>query len=172
MKHFPPSFAQQADGSGGHCLLVIAASSDAAIYGCFRSLAHKWRASLQAERLWIEHAVPISSGLTFDSPPDIVQRILNAERELILRIEIELGSLLVAFNRSGGAGPFRQSFFDEIRIERRYFDDESEPTIPQVLEQVRECLRIGAAVLSADAGELAEIPELPNTSIVSGPLPF
>ena len=171
MKHVPDHFTH-ADEPSGHCLLLIAAPTDAEIYGCFRAVSRKWRHSLLAERLWIEHDVPISSDFTSEHPPEAVQRIIAADRELILRIEVEIAGLLVSFSRSSGYGPFRQSFFDEIRIEQRQFNCGSEPTIGQVLQELRDRLQIGAAVLSEEIDDWTELMDLPNTSTVRGTLPF
>lgn len=165
-------FEHYPDWGGGHCLLVIAAPSDADIYECLRSLAQKWRHTLGAERLWIENDLRISSGLMLDLPPLAVQKILDAERELILRMELELGGLLLTFARTSGGGPFRQTYFDEIRIEQRSWDPVLEPTVTQLLDELRRSLHIGAAVLSEDLGELANRMGLPNISTVTGPLPF
>ena len=94
MKHVPDHFTH-ADEPSGHCLLLIAAPTDAEIYGCFRAVSRKWRHSLLAERLWIEHDVPISSDFTSEHPPEAVQRIIAADRELILRIEVEIAGFEV-----------------------------------------------------------------------------
>ena len=107
--------------ASGRCLLIIPTPKDELVYGCFRSIAQQWQHSVTGESLWIEGNVPIRACLTTASPSDLLERLRGASQDIIARIEVRFGGLLLAYERSGGQGPalYRKSFFDEVRAECR-----------------------------------------------------
>jgi hypothetical protein len=100
-----------------HCLLLIRAPSDRAIYDAFRSLAARGRSRLTEEHLFIEGDIPLTAGLSSPSVPGTLERLLEADCEMIDKLELKFGSLQISYLRSGGHAPYRESFFDEIRLE-------------------------------------------------------
>jgi hypothetical protein len=100
-----------------HCLLLVPAPSDRAIYEVFRSLASRWRSRLAGERLLIEGDLPLTPGLSAPSIPQTMVRLLDADCAMIDQMELQLAGLSVTYVRSGGHAPFRESYFDEVRLE-------------------------------------------------------
>src|SRR5690242_18826625 len=84
------------------CILVITAPSDRVVYQCFRSIARRWRGLLSAHRLWIVEKVPLSSGICLEEPSAAIARILDANCDMISLLELEFGSLVCTYVRSGG----------------------------------------------------------------------
>jgi hypothetical protein len=99
------------------CLLLVPAPSDAAIYEIFRSLASRWRSRLLSQHLWIEGDLPLTPGLTEAAIPPTMTRLLDADCAIIDKIELQIAGLNVTYVRSGGHAPFRESYFDEVRLE-------------------------------------------------------
>lgn len=104
-------------GEAAACLLLIRAPSDWAIYEAFRALATNAPHGACAEHLWIEGDLPLTSGLCAPEVPATLERLLNADCEMIDKLELEFGGLKWTYVRSGGHAPFRESFFDEVRVE-------------------------------------------------------
>jgi hypothetical protein len=100
-----------------HCLLLIRAPSDRTIYEAFRSLAARGRNRLTEEHLFIEGDIPLTAGLSAPAVPGTLERLLEADCEMIDKLELKFGPLQVSYLRSGGHAPYRESFFDEIRLE-------------------------------------------------------
>jgi hypothetical protein len=107
----------QREGGREHCLLLIPAPSDAAIYEIFRSLASRWRSRLLSQQLWIEGDLPLTPGLTEAAVPQTMTRLLDADCAIIDKIELQFAALRITYVRSGGHAPFRESYFDEVRLE-------------------------------------------------------
>lgn len=126
----------------GSCLLIIPSPRDEVVYGCFRSIAGKWREHVTGEGLWIECDVPISPGLTTSEPSESLLKVMDSSADIVSRIEIRFGGLLLSFIRSGGQGPvmFRQSFFDEIRAECHGTASIDAEEIVDVFAELCECL--------------------------------
>jgi hypothetical protein len=99
------------------CLLLIRAPSDREIYGAFRVIAAHAKHTC-IEHLWIEGDLPLTAGLCAPQAPPTVDRLLNAECEMIDKLELEFDGLRCTYIRSGGHAPFRESFFDEVHIEQ------------------------------------------------------
>ena len=108
----PGSFSTSAQ-----CLLLIRAPSDREIYGAFRLIAVHAKQPC-VERLWIEGDLPLTAGLCAPQAPPTVERLLNADCEIIDRLELEFGGFRWTYIRSGGHAPFRESFFDEVHIDQ------------------------------------------------------
>lgn len=106
------SFAEPA-----HCLLLIRAPSDRQIYEAFRAIAAHAKHGC-VEHLWIEGDLPLTAGLCAPEAPPTVERLLNADCEMIDKLELEFSGLRWTYVRSGGHAPFRESFFDEVHIEQ------------------------------------------------------
>jgi hypothetical protein len=107
------------DGSYGEpavCFLLIRAPSDRSIYEAFRAIAAFAKQGC-IEHLWIEGDLPLTSGLCAPEVPATVERLLQANCEMIDKLELEFGGFRWTYLRAGGHTPFRESFFDEVRIE-------------------------------------------------------
>jgi hypothetical protein len=128
--------------TSGRCLLIIPSPRDEVVYGCFRSIAGKWREHVTGEGLWIEADVPITPGLTTPEPSEPLQRLMESSADTISRIDLRFGGLLLSFIRSGGQGPtmFRQSFFDELRAECHGTSSIDAEEILDVFAELSECL--------------------------------
>jgi hypothetical protein len=126
----------------GRCLLIIPSPRDDVVYGCFRSIAAKWREHVTGEGLWIEADVPISAGLTTPEPSDSFVKLMQSSADIVSRIDLRFGGLLLSFIRSGGQGPamYRQSFFDEIRAECHGTSSIDAEEILDVFAELFECL--------------------------------
>jgi hypothetical protein len=103
------------------CLLLIPAPSDRLVYLCFRSLAQRWKTVVTADRVTLIGNLPLTAGLTHDTVPPAIKKLVEAELDTIAGIELEIGGLAIAYVRSGGHGPapYRKSFFDEVRLSIR-----------------------------------------------------
>jgi hypothetical protein len=99
------------------CLLLIPAPSDRDIYRAFRALAAHARHGCK-EYLSIEGGVVLTAGLCAPDTPPTLERLLNADCEMIDRLELELDGLRWSYVRSGGHAPFRESFFDEVHLKQ------------------------------------------------------
>ena len=128
--------------TSGHCLLVIPSPRDEAVYGCFRSIANKWRDHVTGEALWIEPDVPISACLTSPTPSAALMKLIEASSDIISRIDLQFAGLTLSFIRSGGQGPtvFRQSFFDEIRAECKGTASIDAEEVIDIFQELSECL--------------------------------
>ena len=105
------------ENSGGEqCVLLIPAPTDAQVYRCCRAIAWRLQVPLTCERLWLEQDVPLTPGLCEPKPPSAISRVLACDCMLIARIQLEVGGLQIDYVRSGGHDPFRESFFDEVRL--------------------------------------------------------
>jgi hypothetical protein len=60
-----------------------------------------------------------TAGLASPAVPASLQRLLDADCEMIEMLAIEVGDISVTYVRSGGHAPFRESFFDELRVRVR-----------------------------------------------------
>jgi hypothetical protein len=98
----PGSFAPSAE-----CLLLIRAPSDREIYDAFRAIAAHAKQTC-IEHLWIEGDLPLTAGLCAPQPPPTVERLLNADCEMIDKLELEFGGFRWTYIRSGGHAPFRE----------------------------------------------------------------
>jgi hypothetical protein len=103
--------------SSAQCLLLIRAPSDREIYDAFRAIAAHAKHTC-VEHLWIEGDLPLTAGLCAPQAPPTVERLLNADCEMIDKLELEFGGFRWTYIRSGGHAPFRESFFDEVHIEQ------------------------------------------------------
>jgi hypothetical protein len=126
----------------GSCLLIIPSPRDEVVYGCFRSIAGKWRDHVTGEGLWIESDVPVTAGLTTSEPSESLMKLMDSSADIVSRIDLRFGGLLLSFIRSGGQGPtmFRQSFFDEIRAECHGTSSIDAEEILDVFAELCECL--------------------------------
>lgn len=109
--------AAQAPGQSEQALLLVRAPSDREIYGAFRALAGRWRDREIGEQLLIEGDVPLTADLAAPAMPATLQRLLDADCEMIDVLAIEAHPIRVTYLRSGGHAPFRESFYDELRVE-------------------------------------------------------
>ena len=162
--------ATQPSGGSERCLLLIRAPSDREIYSAFRSLAARWRSQLRAEYLSIEGDVPLTAGLSEPVVPRTLERLLDADCEMIDTLAAEIGSLRITYVRSGGHAPFRESFFDEVRIETI---DEKTPQLEEPQAVLEDLLGL-LTVTSHNATSLfAELIETIRTKSLeeSEPLP-
>jgi hypothetical protein len=103
--------------SSAQCLLLIRAPSDREIYNAFRVIAAHAKHTC-IEHFWIEGDLPLTAGLCAPQAPPTVERLLNADCEMIDKLELEFGGFRWTYIRSGGHAPFRESFFDEVHIEQ------------------------------------------------------
>lgn len=126
------------------CLLLIRAPADREIYAAFRALAAQAQDHSSREQLIIEGDVPLTAGLSTPSVPATVQRLLDADCDMIDNLSLQIGELCVTYVRSGGHAPFRESFFDEVRLEAK---DASSIDSANV-EKVLEILNVHLAVVS------------------------
>lgn len=112
--------SSEASAAPGHCLLLIPSPSDELVYRSFRSVGQQWGSYVTDERLWIEGGVPLTPHLTTHATSPLVSSLAGTQLDVISRIELSFDGLTIAYVRSGGHGPtmFRESFFDEIRIEQ------------------------------------------------------
>ena len=108
-------------GAGSHpgfTVLLIAAPSDRAVFDYFRVLANRWEGEIRAESLSINGDIPLSAGLSSSdiSPP--IRKIIDADVQIVMSIELQFDGLKISYFRSGGSGPtpFRESFFDELHV--------------------------------------------------------
>jgi hypothetical protein len=128
--------------TSGRCLLIIPSPRDEVVYGCFRSIAGRWREHVTGEGLWIESDVPISVGLTTPEPFEPLVKLMGSSADIVSRIDLRFGGLLLSFIRSGGQGPmmFRQSFFDELRAECQGTSSIDAEEILDIFGELSECL--------------------------------
>ena len=154
--------------SSEHCLLLIPAPTDEAVYSCFRRIAQRWRTHFASESLRIEGDVPLTAGLTQPNPPPTIGKLVHANIDVIAAIDLQLTGVRIRYLRSGGHGPtlYRLSFFDEISIEvedTSAFDYEQ---LGQLLRELWSPLDVSGAT---GTGELLRLTELlprkaPNAS--------
>lgn len=137
--------SNEAVGSG-HCVLLINSMSDASVYGCFKSIAHRWHEQVTAESLLIEGGAQLTPGLTRLDPPPGVRRLIDARTDVIETIVLQFGGLKVWYVRSGGSGPalYRRAFFDEVKLELN-----GDATLTN--DQIRELLAMLCTQLEASA---------------------
>jgi hypothetical protein len=142
----PGSFAPPAE-----CLLLIRAPSDREIYDAFRAIAAHAKQTC-IEHLWIEGDLPLTAGLCAPQAPPTVERLLNADCEMIDKLELEFGGFRWTYIRSGGHAPFRESFFDEVRIEQiepvTLADEELRAAVQSALSQLPVVSHSGSGGLS------------------------
>lgn len=136
------------------CFLLVRAPADGEIYAAFRTLAANAQEQVAREELLIAGDVPITSGLTSSAVPPALQRLLDAGCDMIDKLSLEIGDLSITYLRSGGHAPFRESYFDEIRIEAR----DPDAIDPAALERVIETLNSHLSIASHTAtGTYADI---------------
>lgn len=126
-----------------HCLLLIRAPSDRSIYETFRAVATHDRGRIRHEQLLIEGNVPLTAGLAAPEVPHTVERLLEAESEMIDKLALQTGKLRMTYVRSGGHAPYRESYFDEIQL-----DAPRATAKPHEIAQVLETLFKGLSVTS------------------------
>jgi hypothetical protein len=168
----------QREGEREHCLLLVPAPSDAAIYEIFRSLASRWRSRLLSQHLWIEGDLPLTPGLTEASIPPTMTRLLDVDCAIIDKIELQFAALSITYVRSGGHAPFRESYFDEVRLEASATSLSSNEvraivdSTLKLLPFVSYSASPGFAELVEDhrpANDNLEPPSEPGASITQGP---
>ena len=101
----------------GHCLLLLRSPTDREIYETFRTLASNAKRGCR-EHLTVEGDLSLTAGLGAPEIPGTIERLLDAEADMIDRLELEFGGLRWSYFRSGGHPPFRESFFDEVHIQQ------------------------------------------------------
>jgi hypothetical protein len=108
-------------GAGSHpgfTVLLIAAPSDRAVFDYFHALGNRWEGEIRGESLSINGDVPLSAGLSSSdiSPP--IRKVIDADVQIVMSIELQFDGLKISYFRSGGSGPtpFRESFFDELHV--------------------------------------------------------
>jgi hypothetical protein len=101
----------------GHCLLLLRSPTDREIYDAFRVIATYAKRGCR-EHLSVEGDLSLTPGLSTPEVPGTIERLLNAEADMIDRLELEFGGLRWTYVRSGGHPPFRESFFDEMHIQQ------------------------------------------------------
>jgi hypothetical protein len=158
----------------GQCLFVVPSPADSLLYACFRAIAQRRQPFLSAERLWIEGGVLLSSGLTLDLPPATISKLVGGDLQIISRLEVEFGDLYVCFARAGGHGPqiFRESFFDEIRIERMASGSRAEIDVRELVKELDAFLDVSAAMVSGEFCEIANEFDARKPTSIQGSLPF
>lgn len=136
--------------------MLIRAPSDRAIYDAFRSLAARGRSRVTEEHLFIEGDIPLTAGLSAPSVPGTLERLLEADCEMIDRLELKFGSLQITYLRSGGHAPYRESFFDEIRLEAdtaNLEQDELSGLLEPIFQQLSVTSHSGSPLLSTVVAE-------------------
>jgi hypothetical protein len=101
----------------GHCLLLLRSPTDREIYDAFRAIATYAKRGCR-EHLSVEGDLSLTAGLSTPEVPGTIERLLDAEADMIDRLELEFGGLRWTYLRSGGHPPFRESFFDEMHIQQ------------------------------------------------------
>jgi hypothetical protein len=108
-------------GAGSHpglTILLIAAPSDGAVFDYFRALAARWEREITAEYLTIDGDIPLSAGLCSEEVSPPIRKIIAADVQILMSVELHFHGLKICYLRSGGSGPtvFRDSFFDELQV--------------------------------------------------------
>ena len=144
--------------SSGHCLLLIPAPTDGVVYRCFQRIAQTWQRQLTHQLLLIEGDVPLTASFESREPIGAIGKLLDANLDVIARIELNFGTLRVMYVRSGGHGPqcYRQSFFDEIRFEIDGACTLGREEVGQVLLGISTGLHASAATGTAEFIELTD----------------
>jgi hypothetical protein len=144
--------------SSGHCLMLIPAPADGVVYRCFKRIAQSWPHRVTHQQLLIEGDVPLSTGFDSDEPSVTITRLLDANLDVIARIELHFAGLEVSYVRSGGHGPqlFRTSYFDEIRFDIKGASTLTRDEIGQVLLAISTNLHASAASGTSEFNELTE----------------
>jgi hypothetical protein len=160
--------------SESYCLLVVSAPADSVVYGCFRAVANRWRTALLVDRLWIEGDVPITSGFLLDQPPATINKLISANVQIISRISLEFAGLSISYQRSGGHGPhmYRQSYFDEVLIQKSQGSSMSTNDIKGVIEELGRCLGIGSCMASDDFASITDELDVPTSGTAQRSLPL
>jgi hypothetical protein len=144
--------------SSGHCLLLIPAPADGVVYRCFQRIAQTWQRKLTHQLLLIEGDVPLTAGFDSREPIGAIGRLLDANLDVIARIELHFGTLRVMYVRSGGHGPqcYRQSFFDEVRFGIEGASTLNREEVGQVLLGISTSLHASAATGTSEFSELTD----------------
>jgi len=144
--------------SSGHCLMLIPAPADGVVYLCFKRITQAWRQQLTYHQLLIDGDVPLSAGFDADEPSVTITRLLDANLDVIARIELQFGALDVTYVRSGGHGPqlYRESFFDEVRFDIKGASTLSRDEVGQLILAISTGLHASAASGTSEFGELTE----------------
>lgn len=124
------------------CLLLVRAPSDHEIYGAFRQLASRWRNQAIGEQLLIEGDVPLTAGLGAPAVPATLQKLLDADCEMIDLLLMQAHHITVTYVRSGGHAPFRQSYFDEVRVHVDEVDEASATELEAIFRTLFDCLEV------------------------------
>ncbi|HEU4600664.1 MAG TPA: hypothetical protein VFS24_01790 [Steroidobacteraceae bacterium] len=153
--------------SAGHCLLLIPAPTDGVVYRCFQRLMQRWSAHVTGQALLIEGNVPLTPNFDAAEPRGAIARLLDANLDVIGRIELCFGSLRVSYVRSGGHGPrlYRQSYFDEVRLEIDGATSVTREQIGEMLLEITARLHASAATGTAELTELTEALPLQVRSV-------
>lgn len=129
-----------AGSSSEQCLLLIDSPSDRAVHDAFRAIAARDPRAVSGEHLWIEGDVPLTAGLTTQAVPRTLARLLEADCEMIDRLELEIGPLQIRYLRSGGHEPFRESFYDEIHLDVQEACNEA--AVSEIVREICERLSV------------------------------
>ena len=125
----------------GQCLLLLRSPTDREVYEAFRTIAAQSEHAAR-EFLSVEGDLSLTAGLAAPVIPATVGRLLDADAEMIDRLEIEFGGLKWTYVRSGGHPPFRESFFDEIHIQQVDALSMSDAQLQDLLERALSRLSI------------------------------
>jgi hypothetical protein len=100
----------------------------------------------------------MTSGLTCATAPIGITKILQANLDVIAKIELMFGGVRVTYVRSGGQGPtlYRKSFFDEIKLSMDGPSTLSQTEIGQLILLISTSLHVTAASGSAAFCEFTE----------------
>jgi hypothetical protein len=144
--------------SSGHCLVLIPAPADGVVYRCFQRIAQVWQDRITHQQLRLDGDVPLTAGFQAKEPSLAISRLLDANVDVIARIELQFDALHVTYVRSGGHGPqlYRQSFFDEVRFEVDGHSSLSHEEIGQVLLAITADLHATAATGTSEFTELTD----------------
>ena len=159
-----PQAGWQASGA----LFLIRSPSDEQVYKCFRGLARRFAPYVKHEALVIEGDIPLSAAFAAAQPPRALQRLIDAESSIVVRVELHLGGLRIAFVRSGG-GPmlYRESYFDELRISTHGALELTPEQVEEVIAELHACLD---AVVVTGGEPVVSAASKVGVPVRSGPL--
>lgn len=138
--------------------MLIPAPADGVVYRAFKRIAQTWSDRLTYQQLLIEGDVPLSTAFEAAEPSATIAKLLDANLDVIARIEVHFGALSVIYVRSGGHGPqlYRESFFDEVRFDIDGASTLTRDEVGQLILAISTSLHASAASGTPEFGELAE----------------
>jgi hypothetical protein len=138
--------------------MLIPAPADGVVYRCFKRIAQSWLRQVTYQQLLIDGDVPLSAGFDSKEPSVTITRLLEANLDVIARIELHFGGLEVMYVRSGGHGPqlFRESYFDEVRFAIKGASTLTREEAGQLLLAISTSLHASAASGTSEFNELTE----------------